>query len=73
MGADGRVDPRGLDRGLYVAELPPVDVVVRTSGEQRVSNFMLWQSAGAKILFSDEPWPTFGATGLDAALALCDE
>lgn len=71
--ADGRVDPRGLDRGLYVAELPPVDVVVRTSGEQRVSNFMLWQSAGAKILFSDEPWPTFGATGLDAALALCDE
>ena len=55
---------------LYLAELPPVDVVVRTSGERRVSNFMLWQSQGAAISFTPKPWPEFDADGLDAALAL---
>jgi undecaprenyl diphosphate synthase len=55
---------------LYLPELPPVDVLVRTSGEQRVSNFLLWQSAGAAIHFTDMPWPDFDAAELDAALAL---
>jgi undecaprenyl diphosphate synthase len=55
---------------LYLPELPPVDVLVRTSGEQRVSNFLLWQSAGAAIHFTDKPWPDFDAAELDAALAL---
>ena len=55
---------------LYLPELPPVDVLVRTSGEQRVSNFLLWQSAGAAIHFTDKPWPEFDAAELDAALAL---
>jgi undecaprenyl diphosphate synthase len=55
---------------LYLPELPAVDVLVRTSGEQRVSNFLLWQSAGAKIHFSDAPWPDFDESELDAALAL---
>jgi undecaprenyl diphosphate synthase len=55
---------------LYLPELPPVDVLVRTSGEHRVSNFLLWQSAGAAIYFTDAPWPEFDAAELDAALAL---
>ncbi|CAN5394184.1 isoprenyl transferase [soil metagenome] len=44
---------------LYLPDLPAVDVMVRTSGERRVSNFLLWQSAGAKIHFSEAPWPDF--------------
>ena len=55
---------------LYLPELPPVDVLVRTSGEQRVSNFLLWQAAGAAIYFTDAAWPDFDAAELDAALAL---
>jgi undecaprenyl diphosphate synthase len=55
---------------LYLPELPPVDVLVRTSGEQRVSNFLLWQSVGAAIHFTDKPWPDFDEAELDAALAL---
>jgi undecaprenyl diphosphate synthase len=44
--------------------------MVRTSGELRVSNFLLWQGAGAKIHFTDNAWPDFDATDLDAAIAL---
>lgn len=55
---------------LYLPDLPPVDVLVRTSGEHRVSNFLLWQSAGARIHFSDASWPDFDEAELDAALAL---
>lgn len=55
---------------LYLPDLPPVDVLVRTSGERRVSNFLLWQAAGAAIYFTDAPWPDFDAVELDAALAL---
>jgi undecaprenyl diphosphate synthase len=59
-----------LDAHMYLPELPPVDVVVRTSGEQRISNFMLWQSAGARVYFTEQTWPDFGATELDAAIAV---
>ncbi len=55
---------------LYLPELPPVDVLVRTSGEMRVSNFLLWQAAGAAIHFTETPWPDFDEHELDAALAL---
>jgi undecaprenyl diphosphate synthase len=64
------ITPETIGAHLYLPELPPVDVLVRTSGERRVSNFLLWQSAGAKIHFSEAPWPDFDATELDAALAL---
>jgi undecaprenyl diphosphate synthase len=59
-----------IDQHLYVPELPPVDVVVRTSGEVRISNFMLWQIAGARAYFAEHTWPDFDAADLDAALAL---
>jgi undecaprenyl diphosphate synthase len=64
------VTPRAIADRLYLPELPPVDVLVRTSGELRVSNFLLWQSAGAAIHFTGKTWPEFDATELDAALAL---
>lgn len=64
------VTPNSISRHLYLPDLPPVDVLVRTSGERRVSNFLLWQAAGAAIYFTDAPWPDFDADELDAALEL---
>ncbi len=68
--AGGGVTTESIEQHLYLPELPPVDVLVRTSGEHRVSNFLLWQSAGAAIYFTDAPWPEFDGAELDAALAL---
>ena len=59
-----------LSSAMYLPDMPPVDVVVRTSGERRVSNFLLWQAAGAPIYFSDQTWPDFSADDIDGALAL---
>jgi undecaprenyl diphosphate synthase len=64
------VTPKAIADRLYLPELPPVDVLVRTSGELRVSNFLLWQSAGAAIHFTGKTWPEFDSAELDAALAL---
>lgn len=64
------IDEVSLDAGMYLPELPAVDVVVRTSGEMRVSNFMLWQSAGASIYFTEKSWPEFDGDDLNQALAL---
>ena len=71
----GELDPASVDGAalagaLSVPEMPDVDLVVRTSGEQRVSNFLLWQGAGAKIHFTDAAWPDFDADDLDRAIAL---
>ncbi len=68
--AGSAITAAAIDQHLYLPDLPPVDLMIRTSGEHRVSNFLLWQSAGAKIHFTDTPWPDFDATELDAALAL---
>ena len=57
---------------MYDPSIPPVDVVVRTSGESRISNFLLWQIAGAKVYFTERTWPDFNATELDAAIALVE-
>ena len=70
-----RAEPGGITtdtiaQHLYLPELPAVDVLVRTSGERRVSNFLLWQAAGAAIYFTDATWPDFDEAELDAALAL---
>jgi undecaprenyl diphosphate synthase len=53
---------------LFAPELPDPDLVIRTSGEQRLSNFLLWQSAYAELLFTDTYWPDFGEEELRAAL-----
>jgi undecaprenyl diphosphate synthase len=49
--------------------LPPVDLLIRTGGEQRLSDFLLWESAYAELLFTPRMWPDFDASDLDAALA----
>jgi undecaprenyl diphosphate synthase len=68
------VDPREIDENLIQAnlhapELPDPDLLIRTSGELRISNFMLWQVAYAELVFVDKLWPDFGERDLRAALA----
>lgn len=59
-----------IQRHLYDPSLPPVDLLVRTSGETRISNFLLWQIAGARVYFTERTWPDFDGAELDSALAL---
>ena len=63
------VDENAISRALMTADMPDPDLVIRTSGEQRLSNFMLWQSAYAELMFVDTLWPDFGKSHLEAALA----
>jgi len=62
------VDEAALERALWTAGLPPLDLLIRTSGEQRLSNFLLWESAYAELWFTDVRWPDFDRTHLYAAL-----
>ncbi len=57
-----------ISQALYTKELPDVDLMIRPSGEYRISNFLLWQSAYAELYFCDTLWPDFSAKNLDAAL-----
>jgi undecaprenyl diphosphate synthase len=68
--ADGvPVDPAALDARMWTAGLPPLDLLVRTSGERRISNFLLWQCAYAEFAFSDVLWPDFREAELLQVLA----
>ena len=72
--AAGEVKPDEVDEALIesrldTAGLPPLDLLIRTSGEHRLSNFLLWQAAYAELVFVDTLWPDFGADSLRAALA----
>jgi len=58
-----------LRRRLYAPEMHDPELLVRTSGEQRISNFLLWQLAYSELYFSDKLWPDFAEEDLDAALA----
>jgi len=62
------VDEESFARHLYAPEMPDPDVVVRTSGEVRVSNFLLWQLAYAELVFTEKRWPEFGPDDLRAAV-----
>ena len=62
------VDDEAVTSRLYAPELDPVDLVIRTSGEHRLSNFLLWESNYAELVFTDTLWPDFGADDLRAAL-----
>ncbi len=71
--AAGRLDPRAIDEGRLAAELftkdiPDPDLVIRTSGEQRISNFLLWQSAHSEFIFLDTYWPDFSEENLAEAI-----
>jgi undecaprenyl diphosphate synthase len=63
------VDEQAISSRLYTAGLPDPDLLIRTSGELRVSNFLLWQIAYAEIYITDVPWPEFRRPHLDAAFA----
>ena len=64
------IDEREIERHLYTADLPTLDLLVRTGGELRLSNYLLWQAAYAELYFTDIKWPEFGERELeDAVLA----
>ena len=71
----GSLDPEDIDeasfqRHLFTSEIPDPDLVIRTSGEKRISNFLLWQSAYAEYVFMDKLWPDF--TGEDLKMAIAE-
>jgi undecaprenyl diphosphate synthase len=66
--ASADVSEATLAERLYAPELPDPDLVIRTSGEQRISNFLLWQSAYSELVFDETLWPDFGEERLGAAL-----
>lgn len=72
--AAGTLQPDEIDETLFAGSLwtgqaPDPDLVIRTSGEQRLSNFLLWQSAYSELIFVDKLWPDFGKEDLAAAVA----
>ena len=71
---EGALDPASIDEALFERELetrdlPPLDLLIRTSGEVRLSNFLLWQAAYAELLFVDTLWPEFDADTFADAIA----
>ena len=66
--AAGDISEASIEANLDTADLPPLDLLIRTSGEVRLSNFLLWQSAYAELYFTDILWPDFKPADLKAAL-----
>jgi len=70
---DGRLDPDAINEGTFAAALatadrPPVDLLIRTGGEQRISNFLLWDLAYSELYFSEHLWPAFDHAEFERAL-----
>ena len=63
------IDEAAVGRHLFTSELPEPDLLIRTSGEQRISNFLLWQCAYAELVFTKTLWPDFGRADLEQAVA----
>ena len=68
LAADG-IDEARFEQELLTAGVPDPDLLIRTSGEQRISNFLLWQCAYAELVFVDTLWPDFGKDHLELAIA----
>ncbi len=71
--ADGEITPESItetsvEELLYTAEMPPLDLIIRPSGEQRLSNFLIWQAAYAEFVFLDVLWPDFTKKHLELAI-----
>jgi undecaprenyl diphosphate synthase len=64
----GKIDERTIARHLYAHDMPDPDLVVRTSGEFRISNYLLWESAYSEFVFTDVLWPDFRRENLFAAI-----
>jgi undecaprenyl diphosphate synthase len=67
--AADEIDEASIAAALYTAGLPDPDLVIRTGGENRLSNFLIWQSAYAELVVTEALWPDYGPADLDAALA----
>jgi undecaprenyl diphosphate synthase len=63
------INEHNLDRALALAHVPDPDLLIRTGGEQRISNFLLWQAAYTELYFSDKLWPEFDEAALEEAIA----
>jgi undecaprenyl diphosphate synthase len=63
------ITEKGLDGAMALAHVPDPDLLIRTGGEQRISNFLLWQAAYSELYFTDKLWPEFDAAAIDAAIA----
>jgi len=63
------IDEAALSRHLFTADIPDPDLLIRTSGEQRISNFLLWQCAYSELVFTKTLWPDFGQADLEQAIA----
>ncbi|MGH7092323.1 MAG: polyprenyl diphosphate synthase, partial [Stellaceae bacterium] len=63
------IDEATIARHLFTADLPDPDLLIRTGGEQRISNFLLWQCAYAELVFTKTMWPDFGRSDLEQAIA----
>ncbi|HEY3919618.1 MAG TPA: isoprenyl transferase [Stellaceae bacterium] len=66
--AAGDIDETKFSSALFTAGIPDPDLLIRTSGEQRISNFLLWQSAYTELVFTDTLWPDFGRADLEKAI-----
>ena len=62
------IDEKTINSHLYSGELPSVDLLIRTSGEQRISNFLLWQISYAELFFSEVFWPDFDEINFEKAI-----
>jgi undecaprenyl diphosphate synthase len=72
--AAGELSPEAIDEAvisehLFTADIPDPDLLIRTSGEQRISNFLLWQCAYSELVFTKTLWPDFGQADLEQAIA----
>ena len=63
------ITEQSLDRAMALAHVPDPDLLIRTGGEMRISNFLLWQAAYSELYFTDKLWPEFDAAALDKAIA----
>ena len=76
--ASGEISPDGItedsiEKLLYTAEMPPLDMIIRPSGEQRLSNFLIWQAAYAEFVFMDVLWPDFTKKHLEYAIQIYND
>lgn len=62
------ITPELLGKFLYAPDVPPLDLIIRTSGEQRLSNFMMWEAAYSELLFEQKMWPEYTEDDLDKAI-----
>ena len=67
------INEQAISQALYTASMPDPDLIIRTSGECRLSNFMMWQASYSEFFFTDVLWPDFGAEALDEAIKAFNE